>query len=256
MKTVSLDSKRLLLFIRKQKIATMPELKKALGSNSSMTVYRKLKELDYISSCSHSGKYYSLKRIAKFNSRGLWTMNSVLFSTRGTLAETIKYAIDDSSQGFTAVELEELLHVKPNESLLELLRKREICRDKMFGIYVNFSTNVVVKKRQQLFRAESGKESVLTKMEPDVLMNELKASIIIFFSLLNEKQRRFYAGLESMKIGKNGDSVISELLGINKKTVARGRKELLVDKINIDTIREAGGGRKSIKKNARDHSEN
>jgi hypothetical protein len=90
----------------------------------------------------------------------------------------------------------------------------------------------------------------LEKMDPVVLMNELKAAIIIFFSLLNEKQRRLYAGLESMKAGRGGDRIVSDLLGINVKTVTKGRKELLADKINIDTIREAGGGRKKIKKNS------
>ena len=54
-----------------------------------------------------------------------------------------------------------------------------------------------------------------------------------------------------MKAGRGGDGIISELLGINVKTVTKGRKELLADKINIDTIREAGGGRKKIKKNSR-----
>ena len=58
----------------------MLELKNALGSNSSVTIFRKLKGLDYIFSCSHSGKYYSLKRIARFNSKGLWVFKSVLFS--------------------------------------------------------------------------------------------------------------------------------------------------------------------------------
>ena len=94
MKTVTLPSNRLLLLIKKQKMATISELKNALGSNSAMTVFRKLRELDYITSCSHRGKYYSLKRIAKFNHMGLWIHNSVLFSSYGTLKETDKKFID------------------------------------------------------------------------------------------------------------------------------------------------------------------
>ena len=90
MRTVILQPERLLQLFKNQKIATMQELKNALGSNSSVTIFRKLKELDYISSCSHSGKYYTLKRIARFNSKGLWVFKSVLFSIHGTLAETIK----------------------------------------------------------------------------------------------------------------------------------------------------------------------
>ena len=85
-------------------------------------------------------------------------------------------------------------------------------------------------------------------MKPAVLMNELKAALIIFFSTLDEKQRRLYAGYESLKIGRGGDKRISELLDLNPKTVARGRQELLSGKVNFDNIREPGGGRKQIKK--------
>ena len=62
MKTTSFSVERLLSLFKKQKVATMSELKKALGSDCSMTVFRKLRELGYITSCSHSGKFYSLNR--------------------------------------------------------------------------------------------------------------------------------------------------------------------------------------------------
>ncbi len=85
-------------------------------------------------------------------------------------------------------------------------------------------------------------------MRPDILMNELKAALIIFFSALDEKQRRLYAGYESLKIGHGGDKRIAELLDLDQKTVARGRKDLLGGKVNVDNIRESGAGRKQIKK--------
>lgn len=88
-------------------------------------------------------------------------------------------------------------------------------------------------------------------MKPDVLLNEVKAAIILFYSLLNEKERRLYAGLESMKIGRGGDTAISELLGIDRKTIARGRNELLGDTIDIERTRQKGAGRKGLKKNRR-----
>ena len=88
-------------------------------------------------------------------------------------------------------------------------------------------------------------------MTPDVLMNEVKASIILFYCTLNEKQRRLYAGLESLKLGGGGDRVISKLLGLNIKTVTKGKKELLSNSINIDTTRSPGGGRKKKKKKFR-----
>ena len=57
---------------------------------------------------------------------------------------------------------------------------------------------------------------------------ELRAAIVLFFSVLDEKQRRLYAGLEALKTGRGGDARIAELLGLDGGTVARGRRELLV----------------------------
>ena len=68
--------------------------------------------------------------------------------------------------------------------------------------------------------------------------------------MLDEKQRRLYAGLESLRAGHGGDRYIAELLALNDKTVAKGRKELLNGEIPIDFIRRKGGGRKKIKKNS------
>jgi hypothetical protein len=51
-----------------------------------------------------------------------------------------------------------------------------------------------------------------------------------------------------LKIGPGSDKKIAELLELDQKTVARGRQELLGGKVNVDNIRESGGGRKPIKK--------
>ena len=46
-------------------------------------------------------------------------------------------------------------------------------------------------------------------------VDELKAAVILFFSLLDEKQRRLYAGLEAVRIGHGGDRRVAELLGVD-----------------------------------------
>jgi hypothetical protein len=38
---------------------------------------------------------------------------------------------------------------------------------------------------------------------------ELKAAMILFFSLLDERQRRLYAGLEAHKLGYGGDRKVA-----------------------------------------------
>ena len=81
-----------------------------------------------------------------------------------------------------------------------------------------------------------------------VLTEELKAAVVLFYSLLDEKQRRLYAGLESLKVGHGGDQRIADLLGLAPSTIARGRKQLLDRDIDIDRVRRKGGGRKALKK--------
>ena len=250
MRKPTLHSCRALKLLLKRRIATLTELKTALGTNATMTIFRKLKQLEYLSSCSHSGKYYTLKRIATFNEEGLWFCNSVLFSSHGSLKETIKALIENSQQGYTAIEIEQMLGIQPNGSLVELASDKTVYRNKITGRYVYFSQSASQRTRQELSRRDTTEAEMPNRMKPEVLMNEVKAAIILFYSSLNEKERRLYAGLESIKIGRGGDKAISSLFGMDRKTIARGRSELLGDTTDIeDRIRQKGAGRKGVKKN-------
>ena len=245
----SISSTQLLLtHLNNSKIATIEDLKIVLNTQSRMTVFRWLRKMNYISSCSHRGKYYSLKQLAKYNQYGLWIYKTVLFSEYGTLKKTLEILISKSEKGYTASELNKVLNIKVDDALLELQKNRIISRKKISGVYVYLSTAPKCAKKQELIRNDSIHFQDDLKMCPEVLMIELKAALIIFFSTLNEKQRRLYAGFESLKVGYGGDTQISELLNIDKRTVAKGRKELLNGKVDLDTVRETGGGRKQTKK--------
>jgi len=237
----------LLTCFNAKKMMTIDELKSTLRTQCRMTVFRKISMFGYISSYSHSGKYYSLKRIARYNKYGIWSYKSALFSKNGTLKKTIEFLIDNSTKGYTASELNSILKVKVEDTLLELVKNKIVIRKKMSGIYIYYSRARNLSKKQELTRIDTIQYPD-EEMKPDILMNELKAALIIFFSTLDEKQRRLYAGYESLKIGHGGNKRIAELLDLDQKTVARGRQELLGGKVNIDNIRKTGGGRKQIKK--------
>ena len=82
----------------------------------------------------------------------------------------------------------------------------------------------------------------------EVSPDEMKAAIILFYSLLDEQQRRLYAGLESMKLGHGGDSILAEFLGLDPHTIARGRHQLLDQYVAVGRIRQHGAGRKPVEK--------
>lgn len=46
------------------------------------------------------------------------------------------------------------------------------------------------------------------------------------FATLSEKDRRRYAAVEADKLGHGGTAYISELFGIDAKTIRRGRSDL------------------------------
>jgi len=56
--------------LRSQKIATLPELKQALGTTVDTTVFRKLEELSYHSSYSHRGRWCDAFLLGRQNARG------------------------------------------------------------------------------------------------------------------------------------------------------------------------------------------
>ena len=73
MRALSFRSDELRSLLLRSKIATLDELKQALGTSVDVTVFRKLKPLDYLTSYSHRGRYYTLREIARFDDKGLWS---------------------------------------------------------------------------------------------------------------------------------------------------------------------------------------
>ena len=76
--------------------------------------------------------------------------------------------------------------------------------------------------------------------------DELQAAILLFHGLLDEQQRRLFAGLESIRLGHGGDTLLGDLLGLNAHTVARGRRQLLDQNVVTGRTRRPGGGRPSM----------
>lgn len=231
MKPEKYSANRLVRLFRANKIATMEELKEALGTDADMTVFRKLQELDYRTSYSHRGSYYTVPAIVEFDELGLWSFRSIWFSKKGTLLSTAEACVNESEAGYFAGELESVLHVSVKNALRKLQTEGRVAREIVGGNYLYCALDARARKEQLRARHVYESELVSTPMPvgPGVraLPDELKAAIILFFSLLDEQQRRLYAGLESLKLGHGGDRKMAELLGLDVGTVARGRKELL-----------------------------
>ena len=136
-------------FLKANKIATLGQLQAALDNPSRITIFRKLAEMEYISSYSHRGKFYTLKSIANFNAMGLWHYKSVGFSVFGNLIVTLLSLVNDSEAGYTATELKEILRVKTKHALTQLVRSERLQREKFDLSYVYLSLEPSVADRQR-----------------------------------------------------------------------------------------------------------
>lgn len=243
---------------RTRKIATMEELKEVLGTDVGMTVFRKLRLLGSHTSYSHRGRYYTLDEIAEFDDLGLWSFRSVWFSKHGTLLATAAACVDASEAGFFAGELEAILHVSVKDALRKLVSDNRITRQSLSGRFLYCSLDPALRKKQTRARQLYEAEAVLAPLPvgPGIRLvpDELKAAIVLFFSLLNEQQRRLYAGLESLKLGHGGDTKVADLLSLDVGTVARGRQQLLDRDVELDRVRRTGGGRPILEKKHRKSS--
>ncbi len=69
-------------------------------------------------------------------------------------------------------------------------------------------------------------------------------------SRLDEQQRRWYAAVESAKIGHGGDRQLARITGLHVDTIRRGREELddSLEGRPADRVRLPGGGRPALEK--------
>lgn len=81
-----------------------------------------------------------------------------------------------------------------------------------------------------------------TTPHPD---QQLHQQMNLLLSRLNEQQRRWYAALESNRVGHGGDRLLSQISGLDEQTIRRGRQELATQLTTCpgEQVRQAGGGR-------------
>lgn len=68
-----------------------------------------------------------------------------------------------------------------------------------------------------------------------------KSAMLRFYKSLNERDRRRYAAVESLKLGHGGVEFISKLLKCDPKTVKRGVREIKEEEqLSTDRLRKKG----------------
>jgi hypothetical protein len=242
---------RLVELLEAERILTLDRVTDGLGKPSRMTVFRKLAQLGGRASYSHHGRYHTLDRIAEYDRNGLWSHRGVHFSRQGTLLRTILHLVEHSAQGCFASELQALLQVRVHNPLARLHGAQLLVREQIGDQYLYVSPTGGKEQLEERYEAIQQAHDQESHGIQDI-SGEMGESMRLLLSALNEKQRRLYLGLESIRLGHGGDAKISLVTGVNVKTIARGRQELQARNITAERIRDVGGGRPSFKKKRRD----
>ena len=240
MNVVRYPTDRLVNLLCDQQVATMPQLKSALGTSITFTVLRKLSSLGYRSSYSHGGSYYTLNSIAQYDELGLWSCRDIHFSWHGTLLNTAATLVTNAPAGYFTNELAAVVQVPTKDALRQLVERGRLHRQELEGRYLYCAAER--RRRQEQWAARQAQQP------PE---DDLQAAMVLFYSLLDEQQRRLYAGLESLDWGHGGDQRMAHLFGLDPDTVARGRVDLLSGQVLQGRGRRIGGGRRRVEKNAR-----
>lgn len=148
------STKALERLFRRSPVVDLDRLCRTLKTDSRMSVFRRLKDLDYLSSYTHAGGYYTLAEIPQFDEHGLWFVQGVGFSRAGTLKNTLRELIEDAEAGRTHPELRQLLGVRVHNTLLDLVHETQIARERIERMYLYVSAESKRASRQMSRRRE------------------------------------------------------------------------------------------------------
>ncbi len=235
--------------LRRETVASMPRIMAALGTSTRRTVVRKLAALDHLTSYSHAGRFYALPESARFDEHGLWSFRGIRFSSHGTLRATAEALVRSAPAGLFVPELDALLQVGSGDALRYLASQQRLAREKFDGRFL-YCTPATDRRRRQILARRAAAAPVADLPAPPAISSrpDLRDARSLFLDLLDERQRRLFAGLASLERGHGGDRRAAALTGLNPSTVARGRRELLSGNVPRHRVRRPGGGRHRVEK--------
>lgn len=136
-------------------VVDLPTIRAALGGVCAMTAFRHLRHMPYRRSYNCNGRFYALHEPSRYDRFGLWSGgDGVHFSIHGSLRKTVRRLIEEADAGATHQELQQLLHVRVHNTLLDLLRHGEVARDRRWRVYVYCHVATDVRSAQLAQRRE------------------------------------------------------------------------------------------------------
>ena len=141
-------------------IVTMDQLSLELGISARNT-RRHLRKWGVYTSYNKNGRYYAHPSVARFNKHGVWSRDGVHFSKHGNLRDTFVALVESSESGMSADEAGRILLLNPRSFVSHFRSDPRLCRKKLDGRYIYFSSKKRVRDRQQNSRPLPGRVSLI-----------------------------------------------------------------------------------------------
>jgi len=163
-------------------VVTFSQLQQALYGASRATTFRYLKQVRYLRSYNHNGRYYTSRNTARFDRFGLYSCADIHFSRDGTLVATVKRLVRESPAGWTQRELQEVLRVRVQVLLLEAVRQGEIRRERVAGFFLYLHSDPAIgqhqlQRRQERIAARQSEEQAPLGVDDALVIQVLLALI-------------------------------------------------------------------------------
>jgi hypothetical protein len=185
MLTKSESSRALQRLFRRFPVVDLEALSRTLQTRSRMSIFRRLREIGYFSSYTHTGRYYTLADIPQFDDYGLWMHQGIGFSQFGSLKATIVELVNRSPIGHTHMELNNLLRIRVHNTLLSVVRERRVGRqriDKAF-LYVSaephHASEQISRRTEQLADSQKAIPDIPIATVIEVLIETLHAGQVL-----------------------------------------------------------------------------
>jgi hypothetical protein len=213
-----LDEK-IIKFMKKEKIATMPEIKE-IAPTSSSTIRRALKREGYVSSCNNQSSFYALKKELKFNKHGICIVRDVMFCEEGSLRKQIFKEVDCSEAGFTSKGIVEIYGKSARNILCQLNVNGKVQRKSICEIHYYFSINATRRDEQTVGRNTiiDGERAEIERLKQDTIlfvMGQLSKKLTISPKGIQNRLRKIGISISVSEVKRIMNDY--ELNGIKKK---------------------------------------
>lgn len=168
-------------FFRDGLTRTAGELRNHFDLSMSVA-YRELKRLNAVPALNKPG-HYTLPGFHRMDSNGLFRISGLVFSSKGTLPQTLSFLVENSPAGMTVIGLEKIVKTNAKVQLLNLVKSGKLTRQKIEGEYHYFSSSeeiAMLQKREYEKLSENSGRTLIMETAKSVSLS-LVVQILIAF---------------------------------------------------------------------------